>query len=115
LAENPFVSLSLHSGNTDDILKAVLTEKAAIGLIEGPPRQPGIRAEAFMQDEMVLVTPPEFEPGRMSRNQLLASTLLLREQGSGSRRVVETALEKAGVKPKSFKAVMDLDCGFRAM
>jgi DNA-binding transcriptional LysR family regulator len=45
----------------------------------------------------------------MSGAQLLASNLLMREQGSGSRRVVEIALEKAGLKLKSFKNVMDLD------
>jgi DNA-binding transcriptional LysR family regulator len=39
----------------------------------------------------------------------VASNLLTREQGSGSRRVVEGALEKAGVALKSFKNVMDLD------
>jgi len=33
----------------------------------------------------------------------------MREQGSGSRRVVETALNKAGLKSKSFQKVMDLD------
>ena len=33
----------------------------------------------------------------------------MREQGSGSRHVVENALEKAGLKSKSFKRVMDLD------
>ena len=33
----------------------------------------------------------------------------MREHGSGTRRVVETALEKAGFKLKSFKKVMDLD------
>jgi len=33
----------------------------------------------------------------------------MREHGSGSRRVVEIALEKAGLKLKSFKKVMDLD------
>ena len=33
----------------------------------------------------------------------------MREQGSGSRRVVETALEKAGFKLKSFRRVIDLD------
>ena len=109
LAENPSVSLSLHSGNTDDVVQAVFKENAAIGLIEGPPRQPGIRTEPFMQDELVLIAPPEFEGGRMTRNKLLAATLLLREQRSGSRRVVVTALEKSGVKPKAFKKVMDLD------
>jgi LysR family transcriptional regulator, transcriptional activator of the cysJI operon len=33
----------------------------------------------------------------------------MRERGSGSRRVVETALQKAGCKLKSFKNVMHLD------
>jgi DNA-binding transcriptional LysR family regulator len=33
----------------------------------------------------------------------------MREQGSGSRRVVETALQKAGLKLKAFKNVMHLD------
>jgi DNA-binding transcriptional LysR family regulator len=45
----------------------------------------------------------------MSRAELLATNLLMREQGSGSRRVVEIALEKAGLRLKSFKNVMDLD------
>ena len=40
---------------------------------------------------------------------MLGSILLMREQGSGSRRVVETALEKAGFKLKRFQKVMDLD------
>jgi DNA-binding transcriptional LysR family regulator len=39
----------------------------------------------------------------------MASNLLMREHGSGSRRVVEGALEKAGVALKSFKKVMALD------
>jgi len=62
-----------------------------------------------MQDELVLITNPDFKSDHLSGNQFIASTLLMREQGSGSRRVVETALEKAGFKLKSFKKVMDLD------
>jgi DNA-binding transcriptional LysR family regulator len=62
-----------------------------------------------MEDEMVLITPSDFEFDRLIRDQLLSVNLLMREQGSGSRRVVETALEKAGFKLKSFKSVMNLD------
>ena len=62
-----------------------------------------------MEDELVLITPPHFQDDRLPRAQFVESTLLMREQGSGSRRVVETALEKAGFKLKSFKKVMDLD------
>ena len=43
------------------------------------------------RDELVLITPLDFESDRLSRDEFLVSTLLLREHGSGSRRVVETA------------------------
>jgi DNA-binding transcriptional LysR family regulator len=62
-----------------------------------------------MEDEMVLIAPADFAFDRLTRDQLLSATLLMREQGSGSRRVVETTLEKAGFKLKSFKSVMNLD------
>jgi DNA-binding transcriptional LysR family regulator len=109
LADYPAVEFSLHSGNTSDIVQLLLNSKVAIGLIEGPARDRGIRTEPFMEDELVLITPRHFEVDHVSESQLLASSLLLREQGSGSRRVVETALEKAGFKLKSFHKVMELD------
>jgi DNA-binding transcriptional LysR family regulator len=62
-----------------------------------------------MQDEGVLIVPRRFEVDHLSGNQLLASSLLMRELGSGSRRVVETALEKAGFKLKSFSRVIEVD------
>ncbi|HKE29432.1 MAG TPA: LysR family transcriptional regulator [Bryobacteraceae bacterium] len=109
LVENPRVQLSLHSGNTEEIVRLLLQDKVSIGLIEGPTREQGVRIESFMRDELVLITRPDFESDRLSRDQLGASNLLMREHGSGSRRVVEDALEKAGVSMKSFKNVMDLD------
>ena len=62
-----------------------------------------------MEDELVLIVPRQFETDHFSGSQFMASKLLMREQGSGSRRVVETALEKAGFKLRSFKKVIDLD------
>ena len=109
LDENPRVQCSLHSGNTDEIVQLLLETKLAIGLIEGPARDRGIRTEPFMQDELVLITPPSFESARLSRDQFVSSRLLMREHGSGSRHVVEMALENAGFKLKSFKDVMNLD------
>ncbi len=109
LDENPRVQLSLHSGNTDEIVQLLLENKLAVGLIEGPARDRGIRAEPFMKDELVLITPPDFEPDRLSPDQFVASRLLMREHGSGSRHVVEMALDQAGFKLKSFKNAMNLD------
>jgi DNA-binding transcriptional LysR family regulator len=109
LDENPRIQFSLHSANTSEIVQLLLENKLAIGLIEGPARDRGIRTEPFMQDELVLITPPAFESDRLSRDQFVASRLLMREHGSGSRHVVEIALENAGFKLKSFNNVMNLD------
>jgi DNA-binding transcriptional LysR family regulator len=107
--EHPRVQFSLHSGNTGKVVQLLLDGKVSVGLIEGPARDRSVRAEPFMEDELVLIAAKDLEPDHLSRPQLLASTLLMREQGSVYRRVVETALEKAGIKLRSFKKVMDLD------
>jgi LysR family transcriptional regulator, transcriptional activator of the cysJI operon len=109
LGENPRVQFSLHSGNTAQIVELLQEGKISVGLIEGPTRDRGVRTEPFMEDELVLIVPKDFVNESLSRPQLLASVLLMREQGSGSRRVVESALEKAGFKLKLFHKVMDLD------
>lgn len=109
LAEYPAVEFALQSGNTSQIVQLLLDGKVAIGLIEGPSRARGVRCEPFMEDELVLITPPQLAIDHLTASQFVATSLLMREQGSGSRRVVETALAKAGFKLKSFKNVIYLD------
>ena len=109
LAEHPRLKLSFHSGNAQAIVQLLLAGKISIGLVAGSARQRGVRAERFMEDELVLIAPPNFEPDQMSFRQLAGTTLLLREQGSGSRQAVESALGKAGLKMKAFKSRIELD------
>jgi DNA-binding transcriptional LysR family regulator len=108
LDDHPRVQFSLHSGNTAEIVDLLLAGKVSVGLIEGPARQRGVRTEPFMEDELVLIAPSS-SADRLSRAEFLASNLLMREQGSGSRQVAENALIRAGFKLKSFRRVMDLD------
>jgi DNA-binding transcriptional LysR family regulator len=109
LAEHPRVHLSVDSGNTEKVADLLLADRVSIGLIEGPARQRGVHTEPFMRDELVLIVPPDSDSTHFTAQQLLASSLLMREAGSGSRRVVESALEKAGFKLKAFRRVMNLD------
>ncbi len=109
LLENPRVRLTLQSGNTEHIVRLLLDGHIALGLIEGPARHREVRTEPFMEDELVLIAPGYSEMHRLTREQLRSTTLLIREQGSGSRRVVEMALGRAGIKTKNFATVMNLD------
>jgi DNA-binding transcriptional LysR family regulator len=107
--EYPKIQFSLHSGNTSEVVRCLLDGRVALGLIEGPARERGVRTEPFMEDELVLITPVSLDSGALSPSQFVSTNLLMREQGSGSRHVVELAFEKAGFKLKAFKKVMELD------
>ena len=110
--EYPQVHLSVHSGNTEEIVTALEAQKISLGLLEGPARRRDVHAEPFLDDELVLMVPASHEwAGGLPIHaaQLASAPLLMREQGSGTRRVVELALEKAGLKLKSLKIAMELD------
>jgi DNA-binding transcriptional LysR family regulator len=107
--EYPKIQFSLRSGNTGEVVRWLLDGRVALGLIEGPARERGVRTEPFMEDELVLITPLSLEPGPLAPAQLVSTNLLMREQGSGSRHVVELALERASFRLKAFKKVMELD------
>lgn len=109
IADYPNIDLTLHSGNTRQIVQLLLDGKVSVGLIEGPARDRGVRSEPFMEDELVPITAVDAPMDNLSCTEFLQSTLLIREQGSGSRQVVETALKKAGLRLKAFKKVMTLD------
>src|SRR5262249_10796284 len=79
LAEYPAVEFALHSGNTSQIVQLVLSGRVAIGLIEGPSRDRSVRCERFMEDELVLITPRQFEHDHFIARQFVTSILLLRE------------------------------------
>ena len=111
LRENPRISITATSGNTDEMLVALTAGRIQLALVEGPGLRKDVHVEPYMQDHMVLVVPAshEWADHEIEINQLKHEHLLMREFGSGSRRVVETALSKAGLKKKDLKTTMELD------
>jgi LysR family transcriptional regulator, transcriptional activator of the cysJI operon len=112
LKQYPHVHLSLVSGNTERIVEAVAEERVALGIIEGPAMRRDVKTERMVRDEMVLIVSPNHawaKAGAIEPEDLATVPLLLRERGSGSRRVVERALKAAGLSQRSLKVAMELD------
>ncbi len=93
---NPKIRLSLLGANTEKIVRGVLDGTLAIGLIEGPSLHRDVAEEPFVADEIVVVVPSthEWVGQQVEVQQLYKAPLILREKGSGTRRVVEAALKK---------------------
>lgn len=112
LKDNPKVTLSMVSGNTEEIVALLLKGSISLGIIEGPPMNKQVHVEKFLDDRMVLIVPRSHEwsgTGSIPLQALTEVPLLLREQGSGSRRVVEQALKNAGLPLNRLHIQMDLD------
>jgi DNA-binding transcriptional LysR family regulator len=110
--EYPRVHPTMTSGNTEQIVEALEEQKIALGLIEGPARSRDVKTEPFLQDELVLIVSAAHEWAEFKSipcSEIVAASFLMRERGSGTRRVIEIALARYGVKLNSLRIVMELD------
>lgn len=111
MQRNPKVRIIARSGNTDQMLGALVSGDIQLALLEGPEQRKDVHIEPFMEDHMVLVVPSshEWAGQKITLNDLKSQPLLTREFGSGSRRIVEQALAAAGLKAKDLSIRMELD------
>ncbi|TKH07461.1 LysR family transcriptional regulator [Peribacillus simplex] len=87
-AQYPMVDIQIIISNSNDVIQGIRSNKLDIGLIEGETDYKDIDVRPFMNDEMIVVVPPDHP---LSQMDLIEGTLLqnqtwvLREQGSGTR------------------------------
>lgn len=108
------LQIAVVSGNTERVVHLLQEGEIEVGLVEGPPGSSDVRARKFLEDELVLVTAPGHAWARAAKEGIPAEwlqhePLILREHGSGTRRVIETALKKAGLKLPGLRVVLELD------
>lgn len=99
----PQVTLSITILNSHEIIEQTLNWTLDFGLVEGDPSMlpTGLHVEVFAHDELVLVVSPDHRWSKLDEltpEALRERELLLREQGSGIREVIEHALVHHGVQ-----------------
>ncbi len=114
LSKNPKIEFSMISANTENIVKALDTNEINLGLVEGPTGRINLKAEPFLEDEIVVIAAANHEWALHDNliidvDQLAKIPLIFRERGSGTRQVVENALKKGGLKLAELNIVMELD------
>lgn len=104
--------MTMTSGNTEHIVEAVVRQEIALGLIEGPAHSRDVKTEPFLDDELVLIVPGAHEwaeRAAVRAEEIAAEPLLMREHGSGTRQVIEQALQRCGIKRRALRVAMELD------
>jgi DNA-binding transcriptional LysR family regulator len=108
----PAIQLQVFSENSEQIAAGVSSGRFGLGLIEGPAMRNDLKVEAWFEDELFLAVPQSHEwaqAGVVAAAQLVDVPLVMRERGSGSRHVVEQALQKAGLRLGALRIAMELD------
>ena len=89
---HPKIQVSLSVANRDAVIKQLTDNTADLAIMGQPPQGADMRAEAFMENPLVVIAAPTHPLARSKKilpKQLASETFLLREQGSGTRGVVE--------------------------
>ncbi|WP_100402158.1 LysR family transcriptional regulator [Bacillus sp. FJAT-42315] len=97
------VQFSLHVANTPSVLEALADDKIDLALVEGLVEQDGFLVEKFADDLLVLICAPDHPWGakkRISVGELADEPMIWREALSGTRLIVEHALQSIGMLAK---------------
>jgi DNA-binding transcriptional LysR family regulator len=98
---HPQIELDLQIANTSVIQAAVLDNRVDLGLTEGLVTSDSLEVEVVARDEMLAIAAPGhplLARAPVQARELARVPLLLREQGSGTREVIEAALLAKGLR-----------------
>ncbi|GHH48825.1 LysR family transcriptional regulator [Streptomyces candidus] len=99
-AERPGTAVSLQAGNSAAVARSLLDGSADLGFVEGTAMPEGLDGVVIRRDRLVVVTAPGHPWARRRRPvgaaELASTPLILREEGSGTRQVLDAALAPYG-------------------
>lgn len=94
----PDLDLTVTTGNTADIVKAIDTNQLDLGLVTLPVAGRHLEVTPVLRDEFVLVAPRGMAlPRRITAAALAGRPVLLFEPGGNTRRITDAWLARAGV------------------
>jgi DNA-binding transcriptional LysR family regulator len=114
----PRIELQLEIANTDDIQKLLKTGVIEIGMTEGIGEAEDLDSRIFHQDELVAIGPPShplLRKQRVGARDLCREPFVLREQGSGTRAVIEQALGKRDLSVRPVLSLFSTEAVKRAV
>ncbi|GAA1362792.1 LysR family transcriptional regulator [Streptomyces beijiangensis] len=98
--QRPGTAVSLLAGNSVSVAAHLLNGEADLGFVEGLAVPEGLDGTVIGRDRLIVVAAPTHPWARrrapLTPRELAATALILREQGSGTRQVLDAALAGHG-------------------
>ncbi|MFZ3121905.1 MAG: selenium metabolism-associated LysR family transcriptional regulator [Thermodesulfovibrionales bacterium] len=108
---HPKIKIHLLVGNTKRVVELLNAGNIDIGLVEGDVARQKMVVDKLVADELVLIVPP-LHPLAKKRNvsifEITKEPFIFREEGSGTRQVIEKYLGKYSITPQNMMISMVL-------
>lgn len=106
----PEVELCLNIANAEEVLSMVISDVVDIGVVEGDTESSTLKSLHVASDELVLIVPPQHpaEGDVISLQDFLKQPLIMREDGSGTRKILATALARHGYSVNQLKVITEM-------
>lgn len=109
--EHPDISIRMKVMNTTQIIDHIQNHQIDFGLVEAPVSHPELQTESVLSDELQLIVGrkhPLAGRGEVQLEEAIGYPLVLREEGSGTRQVMEDQLVLKSINPSDLDIVMEL-------
>ena len=106
----PQVRVHLQVHNTEEIGHLLVEGKITLGFVEAPLYDMRIQQTPFLRDQLGVIVAkghPLASKSSVTLDDIAHERLIIREQGSGTRAVLEEALRKQDVRLEDFKTIME--------
>ena len=110
-SEYPDVNIQLKVSNTEGIVSMVEDNTIDLGVVEAPVSNKNLAVEVCRHDQLVAIVPPDHPLAareRVASAALLDHPYISREEGSGTREVIEEYLAGVGLNGDDLKTRMEL-------
>ncbi len=105
------IDLRVHVGNTESVVAMVEHNVIDLGLVEAPVSNKNLEIAICRYDEMVVVVPadhPLARKKRVSVNDIRKYPMVMREEGSGSRQVIDSYFKENGLSINELEIAMTI-------
>ena len=111
----PDIKFYIHQNDSQNIISGLLNGNFSLGMVGMKQQEKMISFVPFYQDEMVMITPKKERFLNMNKDSfslkdiIFNEPIILREQGSGSKKSIETYFEKMSINEEDLQIIARLN------
>lgn len=107
--DNKDLNLSLEVENTTEVINDLLNNSVDLGITQYKSNETEIIFEKIVSDDIILITSMPLMKDKITLEELKRLPLIMREEGSGTRRIIKDELEKSGMNLDDLTVIFELN------